>query len=76
MATQITLADLAKSDTVQIAQSDWQRLYDARDAALRVGDADAWHAADAELRAFLSYHRAQVRLGLTDWSIPSAQVAA
>ena len=37
---------------------------DARDAALRAGDADAWHAADAQVRAAVAAMHAEVRLGL------------
>ena len=36
----------------------------ARNGALCAGDADAWHAADAQVRAAVAAMRAEVRLGL------------
>ena len=39
---------------------------DARNNALCAGNADAWHAADAQVHAAVAAMHAEVRLGLRD----------
>jgi hypothetical protein len=47
-------------------QKELTAAFEAREAALRVGNADAWHAADNRVRAAVAAMRAEVRLGLRD----------
>jgi hypothetical protein len=47
-------------------QKELTAAFEAREAALRAGNADAWHAADNRVRAAVAAMRAEVRLGLRD----------